>query len=122
MKTRFTKVVALFLAVFLLFGAVCIPTSAASKTEESFQDILASLTAEPYLEYLIGAENDGATKGAQEIVYTAEDLISLIDPEMTENWNADQHVKEQTVIDLSDPANPKEIKDEKFLILPGVSQ
>lgn len=121
MKTRFTKVVALFLAVFLLFGAVCIPASAASKTEDSYQGILASLTADPYTDYLVGAKNDGATKGAQEIKYDVDELISLIDPAATTNWDAEKHVKEQSVLDLSDPANPTQ-STQKFLVLPDSGQ
>ena len=120
MKTRFTKVVALSLAVFLLFGAVCIPASAASKTEDSYQDILASLTADPYSDYLAGAKNDGATKGAQEIVYDVDALVNLIDPDK-EKTNAAYEVKTQTVTDLKDPYNPV-VSDQKFLVLPDVGQ
>ena len=109
MKTRFTKVVAMFLAVFLLLGAVCIPASAASKTENSYKDILASLTAASYAEYLNGVKNDGATKGSEEIVFDVDDLIAMIDPE-NENTTANYEVKTETVIDLSDPANPVEVQ------------
>lgn len=113
MKTRFTKVVALSLAVFLLFGAVCIPTAAASKTENSYQDILASLTAESYADYLRGAKNDGATKGTQEIVL---DIFGSIDTD-PENTDAAYEVMTETVTDLKDPANPVQ-SEQKLLLLP----
>ena len=116
MKTRFTKVVALFLAVFLLLGAVCIPASAASANEDSYEAILASLTADPYADYLTGVKNDGATKGAQPITYDVDQLEALID-----TATSTYEVKTQKVLDLSDPANPKEV-EQKFLVLPDVGQ
>ncbi len=113
MKTRFAKVVAVFLAVLMLFGAVGVPVSAASESEGSYKDILASLTAESYVSYLNGAKNDGATKGKQEIVL---DIFAMLDKEET-----DADVKEltETITNLKDSLNPAQT-EEKLLLLPDV--
>lgn len=66
MKTRFTKAMAVFLAVLMLFSVLIVPTSAAKDTM-SFEEILASLTADSYEEYLAGAAKDGAKPGKEEI-------------------------------------------------------
>ncbi len=118
MKTRFTRVVAVFLAVLLMCGAVAIPTSAAANDESSYKDILASLTADSYAEYLSGVKKDGATKGKESIVFDIDDLIDLIDAEKTD---AAYKVVTQSVTSLKDPLNPTE-SEEKFLHLPDVGQ
>ncbi|MBE6655407.1 MAG: extracellular solute-binding protein [Ruminococcaceae bacterium] len=115
MKTRFMKVVAFSLAVLLLFGAVAIPTSAASNTEDSYQEILASLTAASYADYLSGAKNDGATKGSEEI---SLDIFGLIDTD-PEKTDADYEVITEKVVNLKNPDNPEET-EEKLLLLPDV--
>ena len=83
MKTRISRVVAVFLAVLMLMGAVVIPTSAASSSnsENTYQEILASLTAESYASYLAGAEKDNAKKGTEEI---SVDIFGAINAEKTD--------------------------------------
>ena len=115
MKKRFNKVVALSLAVFLLLGAVSIPTSAASNTENSYQDILASLTAESYADYLSGAKNDGATKGTEEIVL---DIFGSIDADPSKT-DAAYEIITETITDLKDPKNPTQ-SEQKLLLLPDI--
>ena len=65
MKKRFTKALAAFLAVLMLFGIFSVPTAAATDGM-SFEEILASLTADTYDEYLAGAAKDGAKPGTEE--------------------------------------------------------
>lgn len=66
MKTRFTKVVSVFLAALMLFSVLVVPASAATDGM-TFEEILASLTADSYEEYLAGADKDGAQPGKEEI-------------------------------------------------------
>lgn len=63
-KTRMTKFFALFLAILMLTGglSIAVPVSAASGSDSSYAEILASLTADSYLEYLAGVKLDGATQ------------------------------------------------------------
>ena len=118
MKTRKTRVVAVFLAVLMLVGAITVPASAKSVTssgskDSAWQEILDSLTAESYTSYLNGAKNDGATKGTQEI---AIDIFASLntDPKQTDAATSVETVK---VTNLKDPANPKE-EEVTFLLLP----
>ena len=64
-RTRKTRFVALLLSLLLLVGGFGVTTSAASaatKSSSSYSEILASLTADSYLEYLAGVKQDGATQ------------------------------------------------------------
>ena len=112
MKTRFTKVVAVFLAVLMLVGVVVVPASAAN-TESSYKDILASLTAQPYANYLSGAKNDGATKGQGEI---SIDIFGALDTDPTKT-DATVEEAEKQVLNLQDPLKPVE-ETHKLLLLP----
>lgn len=85
MKTRWTKLVAVLLALCMLVGVGGVSTSAASgATEDSYSALLASLTAESYGNYLAGCIKDQAKKGENEIPipvlnYTAKDLLDSTD-------------------------------------------
>ena len=82
-NTRITKLVALFLAVLMLAGGLCVsvPVSAASNTNMSYAEILASLTADSYLEYITGVKLDGAQQKEGVTIpvdifdYTATDML-----------------------------------------------
>ncbi|MBP3436837.1 MAG: extracellular solute-binding protein [Clostridia bacterium] len=68
MKTRWTRIVAILLAVGMLVGMGGVSASAATDSkEDSYSEILASLTAESYGNYLAGCKKDGAVKGKVEI-------------------------------------------------------
>ena len=81
MKTRWTKLVAVLLALCMLLGIGGVSVSAASSAkEDSYSEILASLTAESYANYLAGCIKDKAEKGTAPIEipifnYTAKDLM-----------------------------------------------
>ncbi|MBQ9736199.1 MAG: extracellular solute-binding protein [Clostridia bacterium] len=113
MKTCFTKATAVFLAVLMLLGAIGIPVSAASG-ETSYEEILASLTAESYANYLQGAKNDGATKGNGDI---SLDIFDYTTEDMTAGAAVER--REEQVVDLKDPKNPVE-KTEELLVLPDI--
>ena len=80
MKTRVTKIFTVFLALLMLFGAICAPVSAASN-ESSYAEILAALTADSYADYLKGVIQDGAVKrdgvtiGVDIFDYEAADML-----------------------------------------------
>ena len=83
MKTRRTRVIAVFLAVLMLGGVFSLPTSAkttssSASKDSAWQEILDSLTAETYADYLTGAKNDGANKGTGEIAIDIFDYTAVI--------------------------------------------
>lgn len=82
MNRGMTRIVSLLLAVLLLAGCFGVQVSAASSKNNSiYADILASLTADSYSEYLAGCAKDNAQKGSIEIPL---DALTAVD----ENGNA----------------------------------
>lgn len=85
MKKGMTRIVALLLAALLLAGCFGIQASAASGSSgSSYAEILASLTADSYSEYLAECRKDNAKKGTAEIsvdVFTAVDEKGNVLPE-----------------------------------------
>ncbi|MCQ2385779.1 MAG: hypothetical protein MJ078_03790 [Clostridia bacterium] len=67
MKTRFTKIAAGLLALLMVAGTLGIPVSASTDKSGSYAEILASLTADSYADYLDGCQQDGAVKRDKEI-------------------------------------------------------
>ena len=119
MKTRKTRVVAVFLAVLMLVGAFSIPASAktassSASKDSAWQEILDSLTAESYADYLTGAKNDGAKKGTQEIEIDIFDYSFDFDSETARET---AETSTQKVVSLKDPKKPTE-ENHTFLMLP----
>ncbi len=107
-RTRKTRFVALFLALLLLVGGLCVsvPTSAASKGNSSYAEILASLTADTYLEYLAGVKQDGAV--TREGVEISIDIFNYTQSDMLDG---DSARKEAGVPNADGPVD--------VLVLPG---
>ncbi len=98
-RTRKTRFVALCLALVMLVGGFCVSipaASAASKGDSSYAEILASLTADSYLEYLAGVKQDGATQ--KEGVEISVDIFDFTSSDMLEG---DAAKKETGVADAS---------------------
>ena len=91
-RTRKTRFVALFLALLLLVGGFCVsvPAAAAAKGDSSHAKILASLTADTYLEYLAGVQQDGAVK--REGVEIDVDIFNYTESEMLDGDSAEKVV------------------------------
>ncbi len=107
-RTRKTRFVALFLALLLLVGGLCVsvPASAASKGNSLYAEILASLTADTYLEYLAGVKQDGAV--TREGVEISIDIFNYTQSDMLDG---DSARKEAGVPNADGPVD--------VLVLPG---
>ena len=107
-KTRVTKFLALFLALLMLVSGICVsvPASAASG-DSSYAEILASLTAESYIDYLAGVKKDGAVQREG-----VEMSVDVFDYEVSDMLSGDSVRVESGVADASGALND-------LLVLPG---